>query len=113
MLLGMLLIGGNFILLGWKDFNYDYFNRGPIWISVNYLALSALKFYATEDGPYQKRCALFYDKLRKNVVKNILKEHKRTGFFWEQYDDQNGNGMRGHPFTGWTATVVNMVFEHY
>lgn len=87
--------------------------RGPIWININYLALSALHYYSNRPGPFQLRCGKLYHKMRKNIVKNILKEHNRTGFFWEQYDDRNGFGMRGHPFTGWTGTVVNMVFERY
>ena len=31
--------------------------RGPIWVNLNYLALSGLKHYATVDGPARERAA--------------------------------------------------------
>lgn len=119
--LEMLLIGGEFIsyMLCINEIitNISCFSvlfcRGPIWININYLALSGLHHYAKQEGPYQTRCAKLYDKLRTNLLRNILNEHKKTGFFWEQYDDQNGQGIRGHPFTGWTATIVNIFLEKY
>jgi mannosyl-oligosaccharide glucosidase len=43
----------------------------------------------------------------------MLKEYKETGFYWEQYDDKTGKGIRGHPFTGWSATIVNIFYEWY
>lgn len=87
--------------------------RGPIWININYLALSALHYYAQDPSPYQVRAQICYEKLRNGILKNVLKEQRETGFFWEQYDDQTGKGIRGHPFTGWTATIVNIFFEWY
>jgi hypothetical protein len=42
-----------------------------------------------------------------------LQEYRRTGFFWEQYQDDGGQGMRGHPFTGWTVLFVNLMAEMY
>ena len=43
----------------------------------------------------------------------VLGEFHRTGFFWEQYDDRSGKGIMGHPFSGWTALVVNIMGEIY
>lgn len=82
-------------------------------MNINYLALSALHYYKSQSGPYQTRCDELYQKLRKNLLQNTFQEFHRTGYFWEQYDDQSGQGMRGHPFTGWTATIVNILFELY
>ncbi|KAF8352343.1 glycoside hydrolase [Amanita rubescens] len=80
--------------------------KGPIWIQMNYLALSALhKTYASQPGPYQTRAKEIYAELRQNIVNNVIKEYQRTGYVWEQYDAQTGEGRRSHPFTGWT--VIN------
>ena len=59
------------------------------------------------------RIETLYNKLRVNVQRTVLGEYSRTGYFWEQYDDLTGAGIRGHPFTGWTALVVNIMAEKY
>jgi mannosyl-oligosaccharide glucosidase len=51
--------------------------------------------------------------LRANVIRTISSEYERTGYFWEQYNDVTGNGMRGHPFTGWTSLLLNIMAERY
>lgn len=50
-----------------------------------------------------------YNELRKNLVQNIFKEWKRTGFAWEQYSPETGQGQRTQHFTGWTSLVVKMM----
>lgn len=80
---------------------------------MNYLALSALKHYSSHPGSQQERAAGLYSKLRNAVVDNVFSQFAATGQFWEQYDDRSGAGIRGHPFTGWTATVVNILYELY
>ncbi|GMH36420.1 hypothetical protein BSKO_04288 [Bryopsis sp. KO-2023] len=87
--------------------------RGPIWINMNYLALRALKHYADAGGPYSKKASEMYVDLRKNVVGNIVSEYRRTGYLWEQYDDETGRGKGSHPFTGWTSLVVLINQEVY
>jgi mannosyl-oligosaccharide glucosidase len=105
--------------------------RGPIWLPINHLALGALRHYgwgqsASADsakvvtlplplppGPLRTRVRRLYRRLRSAVVRNVLDEYHRTGVLWEQYDDRTGQGIRGHPFTGWTALVVNMMAERY
>lgn len=69
--------------------------RGPIWVQMNYLALSVLhkvslgagmtfsltqlmldewdQRYAAEPGPYQDLAKKIYTELRENVVKNVQK----------------------------------------
>jgi mannosyl-oligosaccharide glucosidase len=69
-------------------------------------------FYAA-DTFVKLRCMELYQSLRKNIITNIWKEYDRTGYFWEQYDDKTGKGVRGHPFSGWTILFANLVSENY
>lgn len=89
------------------------FCRGPVWINVNYLALGALRHYSVVPGPAQERCGEIYTQLRENVMRMVISEYERTGYFWEQYDERTGRGMRNHPFTGWTATALLIMAELY
>ena len=54
-----------------------------------------------------------YKELRTNVINTVLNAYQETGYSWEQYDPEDGHGRRGHPFTGWTSTVVLMMAEEY
>ena len=87
--------------------------RGPIWININYLTLSSLYQYSKIDGPYQSRIQTIYTKLRHNILETVIGEYRRTNFFWEQYDERTGEGMRNHPFSGWTALILNVMAESY
>lgn len=86
--------------------------RGAIWINMNYLAISALRHYAQIAGPYQRIAKDVHDKLRTNLIKNMHQEYVRTGYIWEQYNDQSGNGQRSHPFTGWSALITLIMAEN-
>lgn len=93
--------------------NENYW-RSPIWININYLALSALhNRYARVEGPHQLKAKKLYDELRTNIVKTVYDEWQRTGIFWEQYNPDDGHGQRTKAFTGWTACVVNILAEKY
>ncbi|CAL4229108.1 unnamed protein product, partial [Meganyctiphanes norvegica] len=87
--------------------------RGPIWINMNYLAVRALHYYSKTDGPHQELAKEVYKELRDNVVHNVMKEYKRTGYIWEQYNDKTGKGQGCRPFTGWSALVVLMMGETF
>ncbi|KMZ58741.1 Mannosyl-oligosaccharide glucosidase [Zostera marina] len=88
--------------------------RGPIWINMNYMTLSALHHYSQKKGPYRDRARTIYVELRNNVIRNIVRNYHETGFLWEQYDQENeGKGQRCHPFTGWTSLVVLIMSESY
>ncbi|BFZ55096.1 Processing alpha glucosidase I [Savitreella phatthalungensis] len=91
----------------------DYW-RGPIWININYLALSSLyKNYIAIDGPYRQQAQEIYRELRKNVVETVYQEWKRSGIFFEQYNPDDGRGQRTKAFTGWTSCIVNIMAERY
>lgn len=87
--------------------------RAPIWINMNYLTLDALNYYSKSDGQYAHLANELYFKLRSNLVQNIANQYSKTGFFWENYNDTNGEGLGTHPFTGWTTLVVNILANTY
>ncbi|KAG9447903.1 hypothetical protein H6P81_014031 [Aristolochia fimbriata] len=88
--------------------------RGPIWINMNYMILSALHHYSQEDGPYKERVKTIYAELRKNIIGNIVNNYLQSGYLWEQYEERTkGKGKGARPFTGWTSLVVLMMAELY
>lgn len=87
--------------------------RGPIWINMNYLTVRAAYHYSNVEGPYREDARKVYDELRKNVIQNIMKQYKKTGYIWENYDSDQGTGKGSHPFTGWTSLVVLLMAEIY
>lgn len=91
----------------------DYW-RSPIWININYLVLDSLKHYYDDASvsipeSLKTKLATTYHDLRLNLVNNIFKEWKRTGFVWEQYDDMTGEAKGAKNFLGWTSSVVLMM----
>jgi len=87
--------------------------RGPIWINLNYMAVRALSHYSKIGGPYSNKAKTIYNELKQNIMRNIIKEYRRTGYIWEQYNDKTGEGQRSRPFTGWSSLVVLMMAEMY
>eukprot|EP00624_Nannochloropsis_granulata_P000963 evm.model.NODE_14286_length_23795_cov_21.451103.4 len=87
--------------------------RGYIWINANYLALRSLWNLRRAAGPHQSEAKKLYTELRDALLSTILGQYEATGYFWEQYDDATGKGMRCHPFTGWTSLVVNIMAEYF
>jgi mannosyl-oligosaccharide glucosidase len=98
--------------------------RGAVWMPINFLALRALQHYATplqlpnaETGQFsaatRRRCAEAYAALRANLLRLVLGQWQSAGSIWEHYDDVSGLGLRSHPFTGWTALVLNVMAEEY
>ncbi|KAL2786829.1 glycoside hydrolase [Aspergillus keveii] len=83
--------------------------RSPVWININYLALKNLYDTALSPGPQQARARITYSNLRRNLVENVFREWKNTGFAWEQYNPETGKGQRTQHFTGWTSLVVKMM----
>lgn len=92
----------------------DRYWTGPIWVPMNYLILAALREkYARMPGPYQKLAQQLYERTRNAMIQTILREHQRTGFFWEHYDPETGKGGGGHAFTGWTSLLVLLMEEDF
>ncbi|KAI8943744.1 hypothetical protein NX059_001724 [Plenodomus lindquistii] len=86
----------------------DYW-RGPVWMPINYLAVSQLLTLAQSPGPHQSRATKIYTQLRKNLVNTVYESWKETGFAWEQYNPETGKGQRTQHFTGWTSLVVKIM----
>ncbi|XP_004369226.1 mannosyl-oligosaccharide glucosidase [Trichechus manatus latirostris] len=87
--------------------------RGAVWLNLNYLALGALHHYGHLEGPHQARAAKLYSELRANVVGNVWRQYRATGFLWEQYSDRDGRGMGCRPFQGWTSLVLLVMADDY
>ncbi|XP_059484928.1 mannosyl-oligosaccharide glucosidase-like isoform X1 [Neocloeon triangulifer] len=87
--------------------------RGPIWMNINYLAVKALHHYSQAEGPFKVLAGEIYKELCSNLVTNILKRYKDSGFVYEQYNDKTGEGQGCKPFTGWSALVVLIMGEIY
>ncbi|KAK4193005.1 hypothetical protein QBC35DRAFT_161936 [Podospora australis] len=83
--------------------------RSPIWININYLAITQLYNVAKQDGPHKEKARDLYTRLRKNVVENVYNSWEETGFAWEQYNPDTGKGQRTQHFTGWTSLVVKIM----
>ncbi|KAM4603146.1 LOW QUALITY PROTEIN: mannosyl-oligosaccharide glucosidase-like [Discoglossus pictus] len=87
--------------------------RGPIWMNINYLAVRALHHYSHREGPHRERATHLYRELRVNLLSNLYRQYKDTGFLWEQYNDQTGRGQGCYPFTGWSSLIVLIMAEEY
>ncbi|KAI8099053.1 glycoside hydrolase [Halteromyces radiatus] len=88
--------------------------RGPIWMNLNYLTLQSLhNNYMNTPGPYQERSKIIYTNLRNNLISTVFNDYQKTGYVWEQYSDDTGEGLRSHPFTGWTSLILLMMAEIY
>ncbi|XP_053313985.1 mannosyl-oligosaccharide glucosidase [Spea bombifrons] len=87
--------------------------RGPIWMNMNYLAVRALHAYSRLEGPYRQRARDLYRELRENLLANLYRQYRDTGFLWEQYHDETGRGQGCYPFTGWSSLIVLVMAEQY
>lgn len=48
-----------------------------------------------------------------SLTHHTAQEYQLTGYVWEQYDPKTGKGKRSHPFTGWSALVINILAEKF
>jgi len=91
--------------------------RGPVWLNVNYLALSELYRLSHEASrgseASQERVTTLYRQLRLNVLRTVGRSLQRTGYMYESYDDRDGSGRGTRPFAGWTSLVALIASEKY
>lgn len=91
----------------------DYW-RSPIWIPINYLILESIQDYYSRSKNYMSpelrdKFVKTYHDLRINVVKNVFEQAEKTGFVWEQYNDETGEAQRAKNFLGWSSLVFVMM----
>ena len=84
-----------------------------MWINMNFLAVSALRYYAEQPGPHAQAAGGLADELAESVSAGVVSEYYRSGFLWENYDSDTGAGRGTAPFTGWTALVSMFVAGRY
>ena len=65
------------------------------------------------EGGEEGEVGRLYEELRTAVVRTVFGNYQRKGFLYENYNSTNGDGRGSHPFTGWTALVVNLMAEKY
>uniref|UniRef100_A0A7I4A5H3 Mannosyl-oligosaccharide glucosidase n=1 Tax=Physcomitrium patens TaxID=3218 RepID=A0A7I4A5H3_PHYPA len=88
--------------------------RGPVWMNINYLVLSALDHCSKVDGQHSSKCSETYSQLRAHLIRNVVKRYHESGYLWEQYDNANkGKGKGSHPFTGWTSLILLIMSDSY
>ncbi|ETS83073.1 hypothetical protein PFICI_04949 [Pestalotiopsis fici W106-1] len=91
------------------DANYhtdeDYW-RGAVWMNINVLAVLRLRDIGQDDNAQGVRARRLAADLRTRVIDTVCRSWEKTGFVWEQYNDQTGEGQRSRAFTGWTASII-------
>lgn len=88
--------------------------RSPIWMNINYLVLDGLKHYHEASREFSsaelnEKIDKTYSQLRLNIITNVKKEWERTGYVWENYDDQTGEARGAKNFLGWSSLVLLMM----
>lgn len=92
----------------------DSYWTGLLWLNINYLAVSTLHGYShSTEGPIRESVQEAYTDLRRGLMKLVVDQFVETGFIWEVYDAISGKGRDNHPFTGWSALIVNIMAELY
>ncbi|KAL0234170.1 hypothetical protein PCE1_001208 [Barthelona sp. PCE] len=82
--------------------------RGATWMNINYLVKRSLDRYAECNDAVSADFHALSKRLKGTIVRNVLKEYKRTGWLWENYDGTTGRARGCRPFNGWTALFMLM-----
>ena len=87
----------------------DNYWTSPIWINMNYLVLRGLKKFYMKNEEARR----IYEKLRENLMENVCGKWKKTGYFFETFDDRNSQGTHHNLFSGWTSLITLIISEKY
>lgn len=88
--------------------NSDYWTS-PIWVNLNYLVLRGLKKFYLKNEFARK----IYNDLRENLMDNICSKWRKTGYFWETFDEETFEGTHHFLFNGWTSLITLIISEKY
>lgn len=66
-----------------------------------------------EEGPQAFVAGQMHDSLRGALMKTIAEGYAKSGYLWENYDEETGQGRGCRPFTGWTALLTLMASKSY
>jgi mannosyl-oligosaccharide glucosidase len=97
----------------------DNYWTGALWLNINYLALSSFFKYVEERQVHpmaeslRTKIHLAYTELRQALIDLVVNSFMDTGYIWEVYNGTTGGGFDNHPFTGWSALIVNAMAELY
>ncbi|KAL1191844.1 Alpha-glucosidase 2 [Cardamine amara subsp. amara] len=101
------------LYMKWNSLHQPTYWRGPIWMNMNYLILSSLNHYSKVNGPYSNKARDIYEKLRSNLISNVVRNYAETGYIWEHYNQTEGTGEGGRDFTGWSSLILLIMSEQY
>jgi len=73
---------------------------GPVWINTNYFLWEGLKLYGYHE---------LADNLAKQTIMVMGKGLEKNGGFYEYYDPETGEGVRGLGMHGWNFLVLKMI----
>ncbi|KAJ6239068.1 mannosyl-oligosaccharide glucosidase [Anaeramoeba flamelloides] len=83
---------------------------GAIWINLNYLTLSGLKYYE----PYYPKAKTIRQNLENILITNMKKEYeKESGGIFEIYLPYDGEGYSNLPFAGWSTLILLIMAQIY
>jgi len=58
------------------------------------LTVRALEYYSKEIGPHSEKANQIFHELRGNIVNNVFEQYKKTGFIWENYNQDTGKFLK-------------------
>jgi mannosyl-oligosaccharide glucosidase len=97
----------------------DNYWTGPIWMTINYLVVSCMCKFVTEPDEHPMGNRLredlgdTYKLLQSNLINKAVGNFVNNGFIWEVHDGDTGRGFNNHPFTGWSALIVNITCNYF
>ena len=91
--------------------------NGPLGFAKslgNQIAGKREDFFESEEASarcHLEKARVLYKDLRKNLVKNVFKVWKKSGYVYENYKAEDGAGGGVEHFTGWTSLIVNIMYR--
>lgn len=65
------------------------------------------------DGPQAFAAGKLHNELRSTLMQTLAGTYEKSGYLWENYDEETGEGRGCRPFTGWSALLVLIAGKSY